>query len=144
MNHAPVSAVASRAETPCPIRRTRRSPLNIPCPSIPVDHSPFFLPYSRFTRVLLIRHSIVSITSPSPGRQLCMNTRSKQDTATVSSRNGCRCQRSPNNRNSAALASPRQGAPSSCHCRYAGLDRAVGLLAQSLHSWKAPSLLRHR
>jgi hypothetical protein len=31
-----------------------------------------------------------------------------------------------------------------CHCRHAGLNRAVALLAKSVYTWKSPALLRHQ
>ncbi|KAH3908522.1 hypothetical protein HBI56_216300 [Parastagonospora nodorum] len=39
---------------------------------------------------------------------------------------------------------PQRLSTLSCHCRQAGLNRAVALLARTVCTWKSPTLLRHQ
>jgi hypothetical protein len=73
-----------------------------------------------------------------------LSTPNTKGVPTTSPRHGCRCHQRRTLSSSSLLDSPRQGTTLSCHCRFAGLNRAVDLLAKSVYTWKAPSLLRHR
>jgi hypothetical protein len=86
----------------------------------------------------LTTHFVRSI--PTPYKSFEMNT-------TISSyrpiRGTCRCMS-----NAPTSALDMQGlyqmSTRQCHCRHAGLNRAVALLARSVYTWKSPALLRHQ